>query len=322
MHAWICETWGGPSHLKQGRMPDPECEPGHVEITVKACGVNFGDLLMISGRYQVKPSLPFVPGCEVAGVVSRVGDDCDQFKVGDHVAAYVKYGGYADRVVAPAAQVAKIDDSIPASTAAAFPVSYGSAELALDNANLREGETVVIGGAGGAVGSACVELAKQRGARVIASVGDAAKEQVARDCGADETVSSRSKNLQEELSAVAPDGIDVIIDPVGGGFFDDSLRELSFGGRYVVLGFASGKIPMLRMNQLLVRHQSIIGSSFGLCCARDPDSIIAIWPRLTALLAEGKINPRISRNLAFNELPRALEMIKERKVAGRVVLSG
>ena len=321
MHAWICETWGGPGHLKQGRMPDPECEPGQVEITVKACGVNFGDLLMISGRYQVKPPLPFVPGCEVAGVVSAVGDNCDQFQVGDHVAAYVKYGGYADRVVAPAAQVARVDDSIPASVAAAFPVSYGSAELALDNAQLREGETVVVGGAGGAVGSACVELAKQRGARVVASVGDDAKEKLARDCGADEIVSSRSKNLQEELRVVAPEGIDVIIDPVGGGFFDDSLRELRFGGRYVILGFASGKIPMLRLNQLLVKHQSIIGSSFGLCCAREPETIAANWPRLTKLLAQGKINPRVSRTLSFKDLPRALDLIKQRKVAGRVVLS-
>ena len=200
MHAWICETWGSPSYLKQGRVPDPELVSGHVEITVKACGVNFGDLLMISGRYQVKPSLPFVPGCEVAGVVSAVGDSSDPFRVGDHVAAYVRYGGYADRVVAPVAQVAKIDNSILASTAAAFPVSYGSAELALDNAGLRAGETILIGGAGGAVGSACVELAGQRGARVIGSVGDPVKEQLARACGADEIVSSRSKNLQEELS--------------------------------------------------------------------------------------------------------------------------
>jgi NADPH2:quinone reductase len=321
MHAWICETWGSPSYLKQGRVPNPECEPGHVEITVQACGVNFGDLLMISGRYQVKPNLPFVPGCEVAGVVSTVGEGCESFRVGDHVAAYVKYGGYADRVVAPVAQVARIGDSIPPSTAAAFPVSYGSAELALDNAGLQSGETIVIGGAGGAVGSACVELAKQRRARVIASVGDAAKDQLARACGADETVSSRSKNLQEELRAVAPDGIDVIIDPVGGSFFDDSLRELRFGGRYVVLGFASGKIPTLRLNQLLVRHQSIIGSSFGLCCARQPEVIARNWPRLTGMLEQALIKPRISRTLSFNELPRALDLIKERKVAGRIVLS-
>lgn len=321
MHAWICETWGGPGHLKRGRMPDPECEPGQVEITVQACGVNFGDLLMIAGRYQIKPSLPFVPGCEVAGVVSKVGDDCDQFRIGDHVAAYVKYGGYADRVVAPAAQVARVDNSIPVSIAAAFPVPYGSAELALNNARLVAGETIVIGGAGGALGSACVELAKQRGARVIASVGDAAKEQLARACGADETVSSRSKNLSEELRAAAPEGIDVILDPVGGGFFDDSQRELRFGGRYVVLGFASGKIPTLRLNQLLLRQHSILGSSFGLCCARDPDTVAANWPRLTGLLAERKINPRVSRTLAFNELPRALDLIKQRKVAGRIVLS-
>lgn len=321
MHAWICENWGGPGLLKQGRMPDPECEPGHVGIMVKACGVNFSDMLMIAGRYQIKPLLPFVPGCEVAGVVTTVGDGCEQFRVGDHVAAYVKYGGYADRVVAPAAQVARIDDSIPASTAAAFPVSYGSAELALANARLSEGETILIGGAGGGVGSACVELAKQRGARVIGSAGDTTKEQLARSCGADDIVSSRSRNLAEALRAAAPDGIDVIIDPVGGSFFDGSLRELRFGGRYVVLGFASGRIPTLRLNHLLVRNQSIMGSSFGLCCAREPDIVAANWPRLTELFAQGRINPRVSRTLSFNELPRALDLIKQRKVAGRIVLS-
>lgn len=321
MQAWICETWGGPRHLKQGSVPDPACGPGEVEISAKAWGVNFGDLLMISGSYQVKPALPFVPGCEVAGVVSAVGDKASSFEVGDHVAAYVRYGGYADKVIAPIAQVARVSESVSAPVAAAFPVSYGSAELALENADLKADETIVIGGAGGAVGSACVELAKLRDTTVIACVGDSDKEKLARDCGADQTVSSRSRNLQEELRAVAPDGIDVIIDPVGGGFFDDSLRELRFGGRYVVLGFASGRIPTLRLNQLLVKHQSIIGSSFGLCCARDPDSVVATWSRLSVLLERGQINPRVSRNLRFSDLPQALQMIKDRKVAGRVVLS-
>ena len=322
MQAWICETWGGPKHLKQGHMPDPECGSGKIEISVEAWGVNFADLLMISGSYQVKPQLPFVPGCEVAGIVSAVGDQSTGFEVGDHVAAYVRYGGYADRVIAPIAQVAKVSESVSAPVAAAFPVSYGSAELALENAELKAGETIVIGGAGGAVGSACVELAKLREATVIACVGDSNKEQLARACGADETVSSRSRNLQEELRAVAPDGIDVVIDPVGGGFFDDSLRELRFGGRYVVLGFASGRVPTLRLNQLLVKHQSIIGSSFGLCCARDPDSVVTTWTRLSALLEKGQINPRVSRTMSFAELPSALQMIKDRKIAGRVVLSG
>lgn len=321
MHAWKCVNWGSPGQLEFGSMPDPECGDGDVEITVKACGVNFADLLLISGRYQVRPQLPFVPGMEVAGRVAAVGADCSGFKPGDKIAAYVKYGGYADKVVAPAAQVVAIDESIPVAEAAAFPLSYGSAELALTRANLSAGEVVIIGGAAGAVGSACIELARQRGATVIACVGDANKEKLARDCGADHIVSSRSRHLHEEIQREVADGVDVIIDPVGGGFFEESLRVLKYGGRAVELGFASGKIPSLRLNQLLVKHQSVLGSSFGLTAARDPDTIAGIWRRLAELLQQGKIRPRVSHSRPFRELPAALQMLKERKVAGRIVLA-
>ena len=321
MHAWKCETWGGPRHLKQGSMPDPECGDGEIEITVKSCGVNYSDLLVIAGRSQVKPALPFVPGIEVAGRITRVGDNCGDFKSGDKVAAYVKYGGYADKVVAPASQVAQIPESMPASIAAAFPVSYGSAQLALERADLGAGEVVVIGGAGGAVGSACIELAKHRGATVIACVGDKAKEKLALACGADETVSSRSSQLQDEISALAPDGVDVVIDPVGGRFFDDTLRCLRYNGRMVELGFASGKIPNLRLNQILIRHQSVLGLSFGLTCSKNPERIAGMWPGLTALIEQGAINPRVGRTLPFSELPKALQLLQDRKVAGRVVLT-
>lgn len=321
MRAWKCMTWGGPGQLELGNMPDPEAGDGQVEITVKACGVNFADLLLISGRYQVRPDLPFVPGMEVAGRVTRVGPGAGSFGVGDKVAAYVKYGGYADKVVAPVTQVVPIPESIPASEAAAFPVSYGSAELALERAELSAGEVVVIGGAAGAVGSACIELAKQRDAIVVACVGDEAKEKVALACGADHIVSSRSRHLHEDIQHAVADGVDVIIDPVGGGFFEESLRVLRYGGRVVVLGFASGKIPSLRLNQLLVKHQSVLGSSFGLTCAKNPELVAAKWPRLAELLEAGQIRPRISHTRPFTELPSALQMLKERKVAGRIVLS-
>ncbi len=321
MHAWKCETWGGPRHLKQGSMPEPECGGDEVEITVKSCGVNYSDLLMIAGRSQVKPALPFVPGIEVAGRITRVGADCDHFKSGDKVAAYVKFGGYADKVVAPASQVAHIPESMPASIAAAFPVSYGSAELALKRAGLAAGEVVVIGGAGGAVGTACIELAKHRGATVIACVGDGAKEKVARACGADEIVSSRSRQLQDDIAAIVPEGVDVVIDPVGGRFFDDTLRCLRYGGRMVELGFASGKIPNLRLNQILIKHQSVLGISFGLTCSKNPGLIADMWPGLTALIEQGSINPRVGRSLPFSELPKALQLLQDRKVAGRVVLT-
>ncbi|HEY5738830.1 MAG TPA: NADPH:quinone oxidoreductase family protein, partial [Gammaproteobacteria bacterium] len=308
--------------LEMGRMPDPECGPGEVEIMVKACGVNFADLLLISGRYQLRPAQPFVPGMEAAGRVTRVGEGVDGISTGDKVAAYVKHGGYADRVVAPMTQVAVLPESISSTAAAAFPVSYASAELAFERASLAAGEVVLIGGAAGAIGTACVELARQRGATVIACVGDREKEELARACGAQHVVSSHSRNLGQDLQAVAPDGIDVIIDPVGGNFFEDSLRALRFGGRLVVLGFASGKISSLRLNHLLVKHQSVIGSSFGLSCIREPAAVAARWPKLVALLEQGQIKPRVGRTLPFTELPKALNLLKERRVAGRIVLSG
>ncbi len=321
MYAWKCVTWGGPNLLEHGRMPEPECGPGQVEIMVKACGVNFADLLLIAGRYQVRPALPFVPGMEIAGVVSAVGDGVDGLAVGSKVAAYTTYGGYADRVVVPPSQVATIPDAIPMTVAAAFPLSYGSAELALERAALGRDEVVLVGGASGAIGTACIELAKQRGARVIACAGDGAKQEIARACGADEVVSSHSRSLENDLRAVARDGIDVLIDPVGGNFFDDSLPLLNFAGRAILFGFASGKIPSLRLNHLVVKHQSIIGSSFGLACARDPASIARHWPKLTDLLAQGTIKPRVARTMPFNGLPQALQLLKDRKIAGRIVLS-
>jgi NADPH2:quinone reductase len=289
---------------------------------VKACGVNFADLLLISGRYQLRPEQPFIPGVEVAGRAIKVGSEIASIKVGDKVAAYVKYGGYADRVVAPAAQVAVLPESVSSTVAAAFPVSYGSAQLAFERASLAAGEVVLIGGAGGAVGTACIELAVQRGATVIACVGDREKEDMARACGASHIVSSRSRSLLQDLNAIATDGVDVIIDPVGGNFFEDSLRALGFGGRVVVLGFASGKVSSLRLNHLLVKHQSVIGSSFGLSCIREPEAVAARWPALIEMLEQGRIKPRVSRTLPFSQLPQALALLKERKAAGRIVLSG
>lgn len=321
MHAWKCVNWGSPQQLELGSMPDPECGESDVEITVKACGVNFTDLLMISGRYHLRPELPFVPGMEVAGRVTGVGDSVAEFSIGDKVAAYVRYGGYADKVVAPVTQVIGIDESVPASEAAALPLSYGSAELALSRANLAAGEVIVIGGAGGAVGSACIELAKQREALVIACVSDANKEKIARDCGADHIVSSRSRHLSEDILAEVADGVDVIIDPVGGGFFEESLRVLRYGGRAVELGFASGKIPSLRLNQLLLKQQSVLGSSFGLTAVKEPATVAAIWPRLGQMLRDGRIRPRISHTRTFKELPAALQMLKDRKAGGHIVLA-
>ncbi len=320
MRAWKCVTWGGPGDLELGNMPEPPCLAGHVAIDVEAWAVNFADLVLIAGNYQARPAFPFVPGMEVSGKVSEVGQGVEAFTPGQTVAAYVEHGGYADRVVAPVTNLALMPASVPMPTAAAFPVPYGTAELALERASLGEGEVVVVGGAGGSVGAACVELAKQRGAYVVACAGSAEKQDLARACGADGIVSSHAENLREDIKCAAPNGVDVVLDPIGGGFFEAAYRSLRYGGRLVSLGFASGEIPSAPVNHILVRHISVIGSSFGLTGHKQPERIAGMWPALLSKLVDGRITPRIGATMAFSELPAALRLLEDRKVAGRVVL--
>ncbi len=322
MRAWICSAWGGPEDLRLGVLPEPLCGPGEVAIEPQAWGVNFADLVLIAGRYQARPAFPFAPGMEVAGRVSATGAGVAGLAVGDHVAAYVEYGGYAERVVAPGANVARLPAAIDMPAAAAFPVPYGTAALALERAALVAGETVLVGGAAGAVGLACVALAKLRGARVVACVGSDDKARAVREQGADAVVSSRSARLRDELREAVPAGFDVVFDPVGGAFHETALRCLRFAGRLVSLGFASGEIPQAPVNQILVRHLSVIGSSFGLACKQEPARVAARWPGLVELLAAGRIRPLIDRTVSFAALPEALGLLRDRQVAGRVVLLG
>lgn len=323
MRAWRCDRWGGPQALRLGELPDiPACPPGQVEIAVEAWGVNFADLVLIAGHYQARPAFPFAPGMEVAGRIVAVGDAQPAHGIGERVAAYVEYGGYAERVLAPVANVARLDPSVETAVAAGFPVPYGTARLALERGSLAAGETVLVGGAAGAVGLACVELARLRGARVIACVGSAEKADAAMGAGASATISSRAPDLRAEIGAAAPEGVDVVMDPIGGAFFEAAFRSLRYGGRHVVLGFAAGEIPAAPANRILVRHLSVIGSSFGLTCKQDPRRVADAWPELSALLAKGALRPRLDRVLPFSALPEALRLLEARQVAGRIVLEG
>ncbi|SLN77705.1 NADPH:quinone oxidoreductase family protein [Oceanibacterium hippocampi] len=321
MRAWICEKWGGPRDLVLGDLPKPACPPGSILVRAEAWGVNFADLVLIAGQYQARPAFPFSPGMEVAGIVEEVGTDVRHAAPGDRVAAYVEYGGYAEFVAVPAANAALLPASVPWPDAAAFPVSYGTAALALERGQVSPGETVLVGGAGGAVGSALTELSHRIGAHVIACAGSPEKAAIARDRGADHVVSSRSADLLRTVRDLAPKGIDVAFDPVGGAFFQVAFRALRYAGRLVTLGFASGALPTCPVNHVLVRHIAVLGSSFGLTCHENPGRIAALWPPLVDQFAAGRIRPPVAGVSGFDSLPEALRRLADREVGGKLVLS-
>ena len=319
--AWLCAAWGEPEDLVLGQLPRQPCRAGNVAIRAEAWGVNFADNVLVAGHYQARPAFPFAPGMEVAGTVEETGNGVSEFQVGDRVAAYVEFGGYADRVIAPAPNIARLPDTVSWTEAAAFPVPYATASLALRRADLSPGETILVGGAGGAVGSAGVELAKLAGATVIAVASSDAKAQIARSCGADHVLSSTSDGLRDDVMALVPTGVDVVLDPIGGPFFRSAFRALGYGGRIVSLGLASGDIPSVPVNHILVKHVSVVGSSLGLTCLEDPATVSALWPPLVDRLAKREIRPRVTEVMPFDQLPRALRLLADRALAGRIVLT-
>lgn len=320
MRTWICKKWGGPNDLSLGDLTEPVCTNRSVKIRADAWGVNFADLVLIAGQYQARPSFPFAPGMEVSGVVVETSPDVAEISVGDKVAAYVEFNGYADLVVAPVSNVARIPKNFPCTNAAAFPVPFATASLAIERANLQADEYVLIGGAGGAVGLACVQLAKLRGAKIVAATSSTEKAHLARESRADFIVSSHSHTLVSDIKQIISKGVDVVFDPIGGSFFEETLKALRFSGRMVTLGFTSGTIPSAKVNQILVRHISVIGSSLGLACYENPEYVARLWPRLANQLSKGEISPSVSKILSFKELPNALTMLASRSIAGRIVL--
>jgi len=320
MRAWICEAWGGPDVLRPGELPEPDCDPDQVLIAPQAWGVNFADLVLIAGQYQARPAFPFAPGMEVAGCIVGVGENVHGLADGDRVAAYVEYGGYADLVAAPAANVAVLPDRTPFRSAAAFPVPFGTAMLALERASAASGETALVGGAAGAVGAACVALLKLRDIRVIAGASTPEKRAAAIAHGADHALDPSDDGTLDKIREISDGGVDMAFDPIGGTFFDLGLRALRYGGRLITLGFASGGIPQAPVNRILVKHVAVIGSSFGLTCHQAPEVIAAQWSALVALLDEGRIAAAVAHRMGFEDLPTALERLQSRAVAGRIVL--
>ncbi len=323
MRAILCKEWGGPEKLVLEEVPAPPLREGAVRIGVRAAGLNFMDTLLIAGQYQVKPPLPFTPGAEVAGVITEVGSGVNGFKAGDRVMAMTDNGGYAEEVVAGASRVFPIPDKMDFIAAAGFPITYGTSHVALDyRAHLKAGEWLLVLGAAGGVGVTAVEIGKAMGAKVIAAASGPEKLAVAQQHGADHLIDYSREDIRERVKAITGGrGADVIYDPVGGDTFDASLRCVAWEGRVIIIGFASGRIPQIPANIALVKNIDIIGFFWGSYQAHKPEVPRESFKQLFRLFEEGKLKPHVSESLDLKEAARALELLKQRKATGKVVLT-
>ncbi len=323
MKAIICTKLGRPEDaLLLADRPAPPLIPGCVRIRLKAAGVNFADSLLIAGQYQDKPGLPFIPGMEAAGVVVEAASDVASLKPGDRVLAALQGGAFAEEAVAPVLDVARIPDAMDFATAAAFPVAYGTSHLGLKHiARLKEGETLVVHGAAGGVGLTAVECAKALGATVIATAGGADKVQVALGHGADFGIDYKSEDIRERVKALtAGKGADAVYDPVGGEVFNASLRALRPGGRILVVGFASGQVPQVPANLILVKNIAVLGYYWGAWRQLDAPLFRASLEEALVWWEEGKLKPLVSRLLPLDKAAEAIGLLTSRQATGKVVL--
>jgi NADPH:quinone reductase len=320
MRAFQIAALDGPGALEPVERPDPEpthfMSPGSgVVIDVRAAGVSFPDVLMSRGLYQMKPELPFVPGGEVAGTVVSGGGG---FSPGDRVAAMTVVGGFAERAVAPPMLTFRLPDALDWAAGAALVLNYHTVWFGLvTRGALRAGETVLVHGAAGGVGTAALQVARALGARTIAVVSSEEKERVAREAGADEVLRSDGawKDAARELG-----GADLVLDPVGGDRFTDSLRSLREGGRLIVVGFTGGSIPEVRVNRLLLNNVSVVGAGWGAYALGKPEYARETGVELERLIEAGDVRPVVGRRLAFDDAADALRVIEGRGALGKVVL--
>lgn len=324
MKAWICEAFGEQPKLID--WADPMPGPGQVVIDVTACGVNFADTLILQGKYQKRPDGPFSPGFEVSGTIRAVGDGVDQFSVGNPVMALPDWGGFAGCVIADASLVIPLPSDVDYFDAAAFQIAYGTSWFGLKyRANVQFGDLVLVHGAAGGVGLTAVECAKLLGATVIATAGGADKCQIAKDHGADHVIDYKVESIRDRVREIAaslgrPKGVDVVYDPVGGDVFDQSLRCVAPGARMLLIGFASGTVPQIPANILLVKNVTAIGFYFGAYLEQNPDIAQQGMAGLLALLREGKIKPLISKTYPLSEAMTALDAIRDRSATGKLVI--
>jgi NADPH2:quinone reductase len=306
-----------------GERDNPSPGPGEVAIAVRAAGVNFADTLMVAGKYQEKPPFPFTPGLEAAGRITAVGTGVERFAVGDRVMALCDHGAFAEGMLARASDVFPIPAAMDWAVAAGFPITYGTAHGALTwHAGLKAGQTLLVHGAGGGVGLAAVEVGKALGARVIASAGGAAKLELAEAHGADALIDSRQEDIRARvLELTEGRGADVILDPVGGAVFEASLRATAWGGRILVIGFASGEVPKIPANLLLVKNIAAMGIYWGSYRKHVPEMLAAQFQELGRWFEEGRLKPDANQVMPLAEAGAALRLLLDRKARGKVVLT-
>lgn len=323
MRAVICDTFGGIDALRVGEIEPPRPGPGQVAIAVAAAGVNYADTLIVAGKYQLKPELPFTPGMEIAGTVAAVGEGVDHLAPGTRVLAILDHGGFAETALARADDVFPIPDSLDFAPAAGFAVTYGTAHGALVwRAGLQRGETLLVHGAAGGAGLAGVEVGKVLGARVIATAGGLEKLAVAREHGADYGIDYRSEDVRTRVKELTDGlGADVVYDPVGGKVFDASLRCTAWGGRIVIIGFASGKVPAPPANLLLVKNLAVLGFYWGSYREKAPHLMRQQFEDLFRWHGEGRLRPYVSHTLPLEHVTEALRLLQDRRSTGKVVLT-
>ena len=323
MRAVLCKELGMPESLVLEEVPGLIPGPGQVLISVQACGVNFPDTLIIQGKYQFKPDLPFSPGGEISGVVKQVGSDVDSLKIGDRVIAFSTWGGFAEELVVDQTRTVIISDKMDYERASAFVLTYGTSYHALkDRAHLREGETLLVLGASGGVGLAAIQLGKAMGATVIAAASNPEKLSACQENGADYVINYAQDDLRQSVKEITKGrGVDVIYDPVGGSFSEKALRDMSWGGRFLVVGFAAGEIPKVPLNIPLLKGCSVLGVFWGEFTKREPEANKQNNKELMNLFDQGKISPHLHRVYPLEKAGEALNELLQKRVIGKVVLS-
>lgn len=322
MRAVVCKEYGPPESLVVEDVPSPALGDDEVRVRVEACGINFPDTLIIENKYQFKPPLPFSPGGEASGVITEVGAAVKGWKAGDRVIAMCGWGGFVEEMVIDPSRLMRTPEAMDSITAAGFTMTYGTSHHALkDRAALKPGETLLVLGAAGGVGLAAVEIGKAMGARVIAAASSDEKLEVCRRYGASECINTTTENLKDrirELTAGA--GADVIYDPVGGDLFDVAIRTIAWEGRYLVVGFAAGRIPQLPINLVLLKGCQVVGVFWGAFTAREPERNQRNLAELADWCAKGILKPLVSATYPLEEAGKALRSMLVRKVTGKVVL--
>lgn len=323
MRAVLCKELGMPDSLVLEEVPSLTPGAGQVLISVQACGVNFPDTLIIQGKYQYKPDLPFSPGGEISGVVRQVGSDVDSLQIGDRVIAFSTWGGFAEELVVDQNRTVIISDKMDYERASAFVLTYGTSYHALkDRAHLREGETLLVLGASGGVGLSAIQLGKAMGAKVIAAASNAEKLSVCQENGADHLINYAQDDLRQSVKEITEGrGVDVIYDPVGGSFSEKALRDMRWGGRFLVVGFAAGEIPKVPLNIPLLKGCSVLGVFWGEFTKREPEANKQNNKELMNLFDQGKISPHLHRVYPLEKAGEALNELLQKRVIGKVVLS-